>query len=126
LLNGWATPPNSLLLLSAKAWVGALDLRFKQRCVKAGTDPEPLGLGNEPIGRLMHSHSLTCRIGSIIGQRTRKRHEDDQSDNRDDDYHDDYLWVAEALARDHKCSGDIALTSAKGHDALGVNVRSAK
>ena len=32
----------------------------------------------------------------------------------------------ETLARDHKCSGDVALTGAKGHDALGVNVRSAK
>jgi len=40
---------------------------------------------------MMQSHSLACRIGSMVGQRTRKRHEDDQSDNRDDDYHDDHL-----------------------------------
>jgi hypothetical protein len=75
---------------------------------------------------MMQSHSLTCRIGSMIGQRTRKRHEDDQSDNRDDDYHDDHFWVAEALARDHERSGNVALASTERHDPSRAGVRTAE
>ena len=63
---------------------------------------------------------------ATLGQRARKRHENDQSNNRDNGYHNDHFWIVETLACDHKCSGDIALTGAKCHDALGVNVRSAK
>ena len=37
-------------------------------------------------------------VGSAIGQRTRKRHQDNQSDNRDNDDDDDHFWIAEALA----------------------------
>src|SRR4029077_10291025 len=63
---------------------------------------------------MMKSHSsLACRIGSTIGQRTRKRHEDDQSDDRDNDYHDDHFWVAKTLAPNHECSCNIALGGRK-------------
>ena len=62
----------------------------------------------------------------MVGQRTRKRHEDDQSDNRDDDYHDDYLWVAETLTCDHKCGGNVALASTKRQDPSRVAIRSAQ
>ncbi len=61
-----------------------------------------------------------------LGQRTRKRHEDDQSDDRDNDYHDDHLWVAEALARDHECGGNVALASTECHDPFCAGVRSAE
>src|SRR5437764_2117970 len=67
-----------------------------------------------------------CRIGSTIGQRTRKRHEDDQSDDRDNDYHDDHFWVAEALTRDHECGGNVALAGTERHDPSRVGVRSAE
>ena len=60
------------------------------------------------------------------GQRTRERHEDDQSDDCDDDYHDDHLWVVKALARDHKCGGNVALAGTERHDALCSGVRSAE
>ena len=62
----------------------------------------------------------------MIGQRTRKRHEDDQSDDCDNDYHDDHFWVAEALARDHECGGNVALASTESHDPFCVGVRSAE
>src|SRR5947209_5871470 len=55
------------------------------------------------------SHFLAFRIGSMICQRTRKRHEDDQSDDRNNNYHYDNFWVTEALARDHERSGNVAL-----------------
>ena len=45
------------------------------------------------------------------GQRTREQHEDDQSDDGDNNYHDDHLWVAEALTRDYECGRNIALAS---------------
>ena len=70
--------------------------------------------------------TLGTLLGSIIGQRTRKRHEDDQSDNRDDYYHDDYLWVAETLACDHECGGNVALASTKRQDPSRVAFRSAQ
>ena len=54
---------------------------------------------------------LTCPIGSMIGQRTRKRHENDQSDNRDNDYHDDHFWVAEALASNDKRGSNVAVSA---------------
>ena len=50
-------------------------------------------------------------IGSMIGQRTRKRHENDQSDNRDNDYHDDHFWVAEALASNDKRGSNVAVSA---------------
>src|SRR5258705_1475287 len=74
---------------------------------------------------MMQSHSLTCRTGSTIGQRTRKRHENDQPDNRDNDYHYDHFWVVKALARDHECGSNIALASTECHDPFHVGVRSA-
>src|SRR6266536_6651655 len=65
------------------------------------------------------SHSL----GSAIGQRAGKRHEDDQSDDRNNNYHDDHFWVAEALAGDHERSGNVALAGAERHDPSCVGVR---
>ena len=62
---------------------------------------------------------------ATLSQRARKRHENDQSNNRDNNYHNDHFWIVETLG-DHKCSGNVVLTGAKSHDALGVNVRSAK
>jgi hypothetical protein len=91
--------------------------------------PFPPGGAFDALGRpragMMQSHSLACRVGSTIGQRTRKRHEDDQSDNRDNDYHDDHFWVAEALARDHECGGNVALAGTERHDPSRVRVRPA-
>src|SRR3954465_13688750 len=85
---------------------------------------------NPPIATIMR---ITCaHVVSIVlceatfSQRARKWHENDQSNNRDNDYHNDHFWIVETLACDHKCSGNIALTGAKSHDALSVNVRSAK
>ena len=63
---------------------------------------------------------------STIGQRSRKRHEDDQSDDCDNNYHDDHFWVAEALARDHERSGNVALASTKRHDPSRVGARTAE
>src|SRR4249919_2214449 len=72
------------------------------------------------------SSSLTCHIDSMIRQRTRKRHEDDQSDDRDNDYHDDHFWVAEALASNDKRGCNVALASTESHHPSCVGVRSAK
>ena len=67
----------------------------------------------------------TCCV-KLPGQRTRKGHENDQSNDRDNDDHNNHFRVLETLARDHKCSRDVTLTGAKCHDAPGVSVRSAK
>ena len=67
-----------------------------------------------------------CRIGSTIGQRPRKRHENNQSDNGDNDHHDDHFWVAEALTRDHERGGNVALASTERHDPFCVGVRPAE
>src|SRR6266481_64760 len=78
--------------------------------------------------KMTQSHRLTTMPHRLnqTGQRTRKRHEDDQSDDRENDYHDDHLWVAEALARDHECGGNVALAGTKRHDPFCVGVSSAE
>src|SRR5215467_16187382 len=55
-----------------------------------------------------------------IGQRASKRHEDDQSDGRDNNYHDDHFRVVETLARDQQCSGNIALSYTESHDSSRI------
>src|ERR1700736_3384416 len=78
--------------------------------------------------KMTQSHRLTTMPHRVnqTGQRTRKRHEDDQSNDRDNDYHDDHLWVAEALARDHECGGNVALASTERHNPFCVGIRSAE
>ena len=49
-----------------------------------------------------------------------------ESDDRDDNDHDDHFWVAEALARNHECGGNVALASTERHDPFRVGVRSAE
>src|SRR5262249_295045 len=79
-----------------------------------------------------NGRTAACFVASIgmrkagIGQRARKRHEGDQSDGRDNDYHDDHFRVVETLARDQQCSGNIALSRTERHDSSRVGARSAK
>src|SRR5262249_8602284 len=63
--------------------------------------------------------SIGLRMATI-GQRTRQWHEDNQSDNRDNDHHDDDFGIAETLARNHQSSCNIALCGTKGYDASRV------
>jgi hypothetical protein len=71
-------------------------------------------------------HLLKAAVLLLIGQRTGKRHEDDQSDDCDNDYHDDYFWVAETLTRDHECGGNVALASTECHDPFCGGIRPAE
>jgi len=64
---------------------------------------------------------LSCPLMSPTPQ---KRHENDQSNERDNDNHNLHFWILETLICDHKCSSSVALTGAKRHDPLDVNVRS--
>jgi hypothetical protein len=53
-------------------------------------------------------------VGSPIGQRARKRHQNNQSDNCDHNHHDDNFWIAEALTSDHQTAAiRCAVPSAK-------------
>ena len=61
-----------------------------------------------------------------MGQRTRKRQEDDKSDDRDNDHHDGYFSVAEALPSNYECRGNVPLAGTKGHDPSRMAVGSAK
>ena len=54
----------------------------------------------------------------------RKWHEDDQSDGPDNDYHDDYVWIAEALACNDEWGCNLALPSTKRQHPSRVAVRS--
>ena len=56
----------------------------------------------------------------------RKRHEDNQRDHHDNDDHDDHFWVAQKLACDHQCSGDVALRGAECQNPFRVGARSAE
>ena len=67
---------------------------------------------------------LPCRLST--SQRTRKRHEDDQSNYCNNDYHDDHFWVAETLSRDYQCGGNVALAGTERHHPFCVGVRSAE
>ena len=46
---------------------------------------------------------------AALAHYARKRHEDKQSNNRNDSHHDDHPRIAEILAAHHERSGDIAL-----------------
>src|ERR1700751_2069923 len=70
--------------------------------------------------------SLVASIRMRSGQCARKWHEDDQSNGRDNEYHDEHLWLVETLTRDHQCSGNIALSRTERHDPSRVGARSAK
>src|ERR1700736_1929775 len=99
----------------------------------AGVEAARAGWSIRYSARTMQSHRLiVLRLTTMphrlnyAGQRTRKRHEDDQSDDRNNDYHNDHFWVAEALARNHECGGNVALASTERHDPFCVSIRSAE
>src|SRR4029079_11001684 len=74
----------------------------------------------------IHASGSTYRSRLQTTQCPRKRQEHDQSYDRDNDHHDDYFWVTEALARDYQRCGNVALARTECHHSFRSRIRSAE
>src|SRR3954452_15350981 len=63
-------------------------------------------------GRVLSSVGL---LESEVGQRMRERQENEKADHSNDNNHDSHFWIAETLASDQQCNGNVALCGAKRH-----------